>query len=107
MKKRYGSLFRFDLGHVPTIFLSDYDDIVASSNTEELLGKPFDNLSPIIDIKGRLYPVQCPVPWALDTVVSPSLPKFTQSLQDRMLMENLEEYSSARVRPGRSCASLL
>ncbi len=50
---RYGEVFRFDIGHDPTVILCDHGDIVASANTEEMLGKPYDELYPFIDVRGK------------------------------------------------------
>ena len=52
-RRPFGNVFRCDIGHDPTVILCDYDDIVASSRMEGLLGKPYDDLFPFIDVRGE------------------------------------------------------
>ncbi len=52
LRRKHGDLFRFDVFHDPTVVLCDYDDIVAASRQEGMLGKPYDDLYPFIDVRG-------------------------------------------------------
>lgn len=98
--KRYGDVFRFDIGHDPTVILCDYDDIVASSRTEALLGKPYDNLFPFIDVRGE---------GKKNTITKLKNARFPQqgslNWQARTLTASWPECSSARVARGGTFAS--
>lgn len=39
LKKEYGGVFRFDLGHVPSVILTKHEDIVELFNREEFNGR--------------------------------------------------------------------
>ncbi len=99
-RRRFGDLFRCDIGHDPTVILCDYDDIVASSRTEGLLGKPYDNLFPFVDVRGeRMVEAKMSRTKADHKVWS-----FFQ-LQERIRMESWPGFSSARAARGRTSAS--
>ena len=66
MKEKYGSVFRLDIGTLPTVFLCDWDAISAADKANAIRDRPFDKYSGFTlmrktDSNGTLYCQNCSV----------------------------------------------
>ena len=52
LKREYGAVFRFDLGHVPSVILTRHEDIVDLYNREELNGRGWS----LMDHQNSVFP---------------------------------------------------
>ncbi len=91
LTKKYGTIYRFDIGSVPTIILTEYEDIVAAYKQDVFSGRIFHSLDGFQNLKALDTHGESP---GLATAVSYSIDSCTTINQRNYIDMFLKSHSS-------------